>query len=336
MKFRLPLQGFSFKAALVGCSLLAASAAVTAQAQSSAADKYPDHPIKLVVGYAPGGGNDVAARLLAKELAKIIHGNIVVENRPGAGTNIGASYVARSAPDGYTLSLSSTALAINVTLYKKLDYDAVKDFEPVAIFAEAPNLLLVNPKLPVKSVSDLIAYGKAHPGKLNFSSAGSGSTQHLAGELFKKIGGFDATHIPYKGSAPALTAVIGGEADFTFINIPSSKQLIESGQLRALAITSAKRFPAVPNIPTMEEAGVKGMNVATWYSIVAPAGTPQAIVDKLNKAVNQAMTEPELRQRFEDLGMAPMNESPAFFKKFLADEITRWRAIVQESHASVD
>ncbi|WP_158515184.1 tripartite tricarboxylate transporter substrate binding protein [Bordetella sp. H567] len=322
----------SVQAALLGFSLLASAA----HAQSSAVDKYPDHPIKLVVGYAPGGGNDVAARLLAKELASILHGSIVVENRAGAGTNIAASYVARSAPDGYTLSLSSTALAVNVTLYKKLDYDAIKDFEPIAIFAEAPNLLLVNPKLPVNSVADLVEYGKKHPGKLNFSSAGSGSTQHLAGELFKIKGGFDAAHIPYKGSAPALTAVIGGEADFTFINIPSSKQLIESGQLKALAITSAKRFPAVPNIPTMAEAGMNGMEVATWYSIVAPAGTPRPIVDKLNKAINQAMTEPELRKRFEELGMAPMNESPEFFKKFLADEVARWRVIVQQSNASVN
>jgi tripartite-type tricarboxylate transporter receptor subunit TctC len=289
-----------------------------------------------VVGYAPGGGNDVAARLMAKELSSILHGSIVVENRPGAGTNIAASYVARAPADGYTLSLSSTALAVNVTLYPKLDYDAVKDFEPVAIFAEAPNLLLVNPKLPVNSVKELIEYGKKHPGKLNFSSAGSGSTQHLAGELIKIKGGFDATHIPYKGSAPALTAVIGGEADFTFINIPSSKQLIESGQLKALAITSAKRFPAVPKIPTMAEAGVEGMEVATWYSIVAPAGTPRPIVDKLNKAINQAMAQPELRKQFEDLGMAPMNESPEFFKKFLADEIARWRVIVQQSHATVN
>jgi len=318
--------------AVLGLSLLSSAAC----AQTSAADKYPDHPIKLVVGYTPGGGNDVAARLLAKELASILHGNIVVENRPGAGTNIGAAYVARSAPDGYTLSLSSTALAVNKTLYKKLDYDAVKDFDPVAIFAEAPNLLLINPKLPVKSVSEFIAYAKKHPGKLNFSSAGSGSTQHLSGELFKKLTGIEATHVPYKGSAPALTAVISGEADFSFINIPSSKQLIESGQIRALAITASKRFPAVPDIPTMAEQGVKGMEVGTWYSIVAPAGTPKPIIDKLNKAINKAMEEPELRQRFIDLGMAPMAESPEFFKKYLADEIERWRLIVEESHASVD
>ncbi|MFC4273883.1 tripartite tricarboxylate transporter substrate binding protein [Achromobacter aloeverae] len=318
--------------AFLGISLISGAAC----AQSKAADNYPDHPIKIVVGYTPGGGNDVAARLLAKELASILHGNIVVENRPGAGTNIGAAYVARSAPDGYTLSLSSTALAVNKTLYRHLDYDAVKDFEPVALFAEAPNLLLINPKLPVKSVSEFIAYAKKHPGKLNFSSAGSGSTQHLSGELFKLKTGIEATHVPYKGSAPALTAVISGEADFSFINIPSSKQLIESGQIRALAITAAKRFPAVPDIPTMAEQGVTGMEVATWYSIVAPAGTPTPIIDKLNKAINQAMKEPELRQRFIDLGMAPMAESPAFFKKYLADEIERWRVIVQQSHASVD
>ncbi|ANN72088.1 tripartite tricarboxylate transporter substrate binding protein [Bordetella bronchialis] len=307
-----------------------------AQAQSSAAANYPDHPIKLVVGYAPGGGNDVAARLIAKELTPILNQSIVVENRPGAGTNIAASYVARSAPDGYTLSLSSTALAVNVTLYPKLDYDAVKDFAPIAIFAEAPNLLIINPKLPINSVAELVAYGKKHPGKLNFSSAGSGSTQHLAGELFKTKAGFDATHVPYKGSAPSLTAVISGESDFTFVNIPSSKQLIESGQVKALAITSAKRFPAVPNIPTMAEAGVPGMEVATWYSILAPAGTPRPIIDKLNKAVNQAVAKPEFRKQLEDLGTAPMTESPEYFQKFLAEEIVRWRQIVQQSHATVN
>jgi tripartite-type tricarboxylate transporter receptor subunit TctC len=322
----------SVAAALLGLSLITGS---PAQAESSAAANYPDHPIKLVVGYAPGGGNDVAARLMGKQLTEILHQPIVVENRPGAGTNIAASYVARSAPDGYTLSLSSTALAVNVTLYRKLDYDAVKDFEPVAIFAEAPNLLIVNPKLPVNSVADLIAYGKKHPGKLNFSSAGSGSTQHLSGELFKLKTGITATHVPYKGSAPSLTAVISGEADFTFVNIPSSKQLIESGQVKALAITAKKRFPAVPNIPTMEEEGVKGMDVATWYSIVAPAGTPKAIVDKLNAAINQAVANPAFSKQLEDLGTQPIKESPEYFKKFLADEIARWREIVHQSHATV-
>lgn len=297
---------------------------------------YPDHPIKLVVGYEPGGGNDIAARLLAKRLSSILNQSIVVENRPGAGTNIASSYVARSAPDGYTLSLASTALAVNGSLYKKLDYDAVKDFAPVALFAEAPNLLVINPKLPVNSVNDLIDYGKKHPGRLNFSSSGSGSSQHLSGELFKVKGGFQATHIPYKGSAPALTAVISGEADFSFLNIPSAKQLIESGQVKALAITSAKRFSAVPNVPTMQEQGQKGMEVGTWYSIVVPAGTPQPIIEKLNTAINQAVNEPELRKRFEDLGIAPVAESPAYFKKFLASEIVRWREIVEQSHATIN
>ena len=305
-------------------------------ATQPAADAYPDHPIKLVVGYAPGGGNDIAARLLVNEMAPILHGTFVVENRAGAGTNIAASYVAHSAPDGYTLSLSSTALAVNVSLYRKLDYDAVKDFEPVALAAEAPNLLLVNPKLPVNSVPELIAYAKKNPGKLNFSSAGTGSTQHLAGELFKIRGGFEATHVPYKGSAQALTALISGDADFSFGNIPSGKPFIENKQVKAFAITAARRFSAVPNIPTMAEAGLKDMETGTWYSIVAPAGTPRPIVEKLNKAVNQAMSSPQMRKRFEDLGMAPTTGSPEFFKKFLAEEIARWRVVVQQSHATVD
>jgi len=303
---------------------------------ASPADDYPNHAVQVVVGYAPGGGNDVAARLLAKEISSIMHQSFVVENRPGAGTNIASSYVARAKPDGYTLALSSTAIAVNVTLYSKLDYDPVKDFEPVALFAEAPNLLVVNPKLPVNSVADLVDYAKKHPGTLNFSSAGSGSTQHLSGELFKMKTGVDVVHVPYKGSAPALSAVIGGEVAFSFLNIPSAKQLVESGQVKALALTAAKRFPAVGNVPTMAQAGIEGMEVGTWYSIMAPAGTPQPIVQKLNHAINEAMSKPDIRARFESLGMAPVAESPDYLKKHLADEIVRWRTIVQQSHASVD
>jgi tripartite-type tricarboxylate transporter receptor subunit TctC len=310
-------------------------AVTAAPAQSQSASDYPNHPIKIVVGYEPGGGNDIAARLLAKQLTGVLHQSIVVENRPGAGTNIGASYVARSAPDGYTLSLSSTALAVNISLYPKLDYDPVKDFAPVAIFAEAPNLLIISNKLPVNSVQEFIAYAKAHPGKLNFSSAGSGSTQHLTAELFKTVAGFEATHVPYKGSAPSLAAVISGEVDFTFVNIPSSKQLIASGKVKALAITASKRFPAVPDIPTMAEAGVKGMEAATWYSIVAPAKTPPAIVAKLNKAINQVVSQPDFQQTLIDMGTQPIVGSPEFFKKYLADEIARWNKIVKQSGASI-
>jgi tripartite-type tricarboxylate transporter receptor subunit TctC len=312
-----------------------ASLASVACAQSATAN-YPDHAIKLVVGYAPGGGNDIAARLIAKELSAVLKQSVVVENRPGAGTNIGASYVARAAPDGYTLSLASSALAVNVTLYPKLDYDAVKDFAPIAIFAKAPNLLLVRKTLDVNSVKDLVAYAKKNPNKLNYSSSGSGSSQHLAAELFKTKAGITAAHIPYKGSAPALTAVLGGQADFTFINIPSSKQLIESGQVKALAITSDKRSPTVPNIPTMAEAGISDMDVATWYSILAPAGTPPEIVNKLNAAINQVASAPAFAKTMEELGTEPMSGSPEYFAKFLAEEIVRWREIIQQSHATVD
>jgi tripartite-type tricarboxylate transporter receptor subunit TctC len=309
--------------------------ATAAQAQiPSAVANYPERPIKLVVGYEAGGGNDIAARMIAKEMAQILHQPVVVENRPGAGTNIGASYVARSAPDGYTLSLSSAALAINVSLYPKLDYDAVKDFAPIAVFAEAPNLLIINPKLPINSVADLVAYAKKNPDKSNFSSSGIGSSQHLAGELLKDKAGINITHIPYKGSAPSLAAVVSGEADFTFVNIPSSRQLIDSGKVKALAITSDKRFPSVPNIPTMAEAGVPGVVASTWYSILAPAGTPKPIIDKLNRVVNQAVAKPAFRKTLEDMGTAPMSGSPEYFQAFLADEIVRWRKIVRDSHAS--
>jgi tripartite-type tricarboxylate transporter receptor subunit TctC len=320
----------SLAALVVGASLASGACA------QSAVANYPDHAIKLVVGYAPGGGNDIAARLIAKELSGVLKQSVVVENRPGAGTNIGASYVARAAPDGYTLSLASSALAVNVTLYPKLDYDAVKDFAPIAIFAKAPNLLLVRKTLDVNSVKDLVAYAKKNPNKLNYSSSGSGSSQHLAAELFKTKTGITAAHIPYKGSAPALTAVLGGQADFTFINIPSSKQLIESGQVKALAITSDKRSPTVPNIPTMAEAGISDMDVATWYSILAPAGTPPEIVNKLNAAINQVASAPAFAKTMEELGTEPMSGSPDYFAKFLAEEIVRWREIIQQSHATVD
>lgn len=320
----------SLAAAVLGVSLAAG-----AIAQTAPADKYPDHPIKLVVGYEPGGGNDIVARLIAKELSGILHQSIVVENRPGAGTNIGASYVARSPADGYTLSLSSSALAVNVSLYPKLDYDAVKDFAPIAIFAKAPNLLIVRKTLPVNSVAELIAYAKKNPNKLNYSSSGSGSTQHLSAELFKTKAGITAEHIPYKGSAPSISAVLGGQADFTFINIPSSKQLVDSNQVKALAITSDQRSPIVPNVPTMEEAGVAGMDVATWYSILAPAGTSPAIVNKLNAAINQAVKDPVFAKTMADMGTIPMAGSPAFFQTFLADEIARWREIVKQSHATI-
>jgi tripartite-type tricarboxylate transporter receptor subunit TctC len=261
---------------------------------------------------------------------------VVVENRPGAGTNIGATYVARSAPDGYTLSLSSTALAINISLYPKLEYDPVRDFSPIAVFAIAPNLLIINPAVPAKTVPELIAYAKQNPGKVNYSSSGVGSTQHLAGELFNLKTGISALHIPYKGSAPSLSAVMGGEAAFTFVNIPSSKQLIASGKVKALAITNPKRFAVVPDIPTMAEQGIQDMNLATWYSILAPAGTPKPIIDKLNQAINQAVKSPEFNQKLQDEGTEPLIETPEFFQKFLADEITRWREIVRVSKATAN
>ena len=299
---------------------------------AAAADAYPDHPIKLVVGYTPGGGADIMARLIQQQLSEAFKQSVIVENRPGAGQNIASSYVAHAKPDGYTLLVSSSALAVNISLYRKLDYDPVKDFAPIAVFAESPNLLVVRKALPVNSVKELIAYAKSRPGALNFSSSGSGSTQHLSGELFKLKTGINAMHIPYKGTMPSITAVLSGEVDFSFMNIPSAKTYILNHQLKGLAITAAKRSPVVPEIPTMEEAGVKGMDVAAWYGVLGPAGMPKAVVQKLNAAIDKAVASGAFRKKLEDLGTTPLDESPAYFKHFLSEDIARWRDVIHAAH----
>jgi tripartite-type tricarboxylate transporter receptor subunit TctC len=315
---------------------LAFACAVLGGGQANAQDGYPVHSIKFIVGYAPGGGADIMGRLIAQQLSESLRQSVVVENRPGAGQNIAASLVAKAPPDGYTLLVSSSALALNISLYPKLDYDPLRDFAPVAVFAQAPNLLVVREALPVSSVADLIASAKKVPGAMNFSSSGSGSTQHLAGELFKLKAGIGATHIPYKGTIPSVTAVISGDVDFTFANIPSVKQFVLNHKLKALAITSVKRSPLLPDIPTLDEAGIAGMDVAAWYGVLAPAGTPPAVIAKLNAAISQAVQRPEFQKQLEDLGADPIVQSPEFFKRFLAEDIARWEKIIKVAHAKAE
>jgi len=307
-----------------------------AVAQSGAAVAYPAHPIKLLVGYAPGGGADIMGRLIAQQLSDSLKQSVIVENRPGAGQNIAASLVAKAPADGYTLLVSSSALALNINLYPSLDYDPVKDFAPVSVFAQAPNLLVVRDALPVNSVAELIAYAKKAPGAMNFSSSGSGSTQHLSGELFKLKTGIQATHIPYKGTIPSVTAVISGDVDFTFANIPSVKQFVLNHKLKALAITAARRSPLLPDVPTLDEAGVAGMDVAAWYGVLAPAGTPPAIVAKLNAAISEAVQRPDFQKQLESLGADPIVQSPEYFKRFLAEDIARWEKIIKLAHAKAE
>lgn len=295
--------------------------------------KYPAKPIRMVVGYAPGGGSDIMGRLIAQQMAEAMGQQVVVENRAGAAQNIAAEFVAKSPADGYTVFLSSAALGINVSLYPKLNYDPVKDFIPVALFATSPNLLLVHPSFPAKNGREFIAVAKKNPGKLNFSSSGSGSSQHLSGEMLKIQIGVDMTHIPYKGSAPSMTALASGEVDFSFNNIPSAQPLMTPGRVRALAITSEKRSALLPELPTMIEGGVKGFVTQTWYGVLVPAGTPADIVNTLNAVIVKAVQKEDFRARLAQTGADTITETPEYFRKYLQEEIERWGKVVKASKA---
>lgn len=311
------------------------TAVPTAWAQNSAVD-YPNKPIKMIVGYAPGGGTDIMARLIGQQISAALGQTVVVENRPGAGQNIANSLVARAAPDGYSLLLSSSAMAVNVSLYPKLDYDPVKSFTPVAVFAQSPNVLVVPAALNVNTVAEFVDYAKKHPGKVNFSSSGAGSTQHLAAEMFKQTVGIDATHVPYKGSGPSILAVQSGDVHFTFINIPSVTPMLNGGKIKVLAITSDHRSPVLPDVPTMAEAGVQGMEVSAWYGVLAPAGTPRDVVGKLAASINKAVDDKAFRAQLETGGAEPIRASSDYFVKFLADDIARWKKVIQESDTRIE
>ncbi len=295
--------------------------------------KYPAKPIRMVVGYAAGGGSDIMGRLIAQQMSEALGQQVVVENRPGAAQNVAAEFVAKAPPDGYTLFLSSAALGINVSLYPKLNYDPVKDFIPVAVFATSPNLLMVHPSFPAKNALEFIAVAKKNPGKLNFSSSGSGSSQHLSGEMLKIEIGVDMTHIPYKGSAPSMTALASGEVDFSFNNIPSAQPLMTPGRVRALAITSEKRSALLPELPTMIEGGLKGFVTQTWYGVLVPAGTPADVVATLNSVIVKAVQKEDFRARLAQTGADPIAETPEYFRRLLRDEIERWGKVVKASKA---
>jgi tripartite-type tricarboxylate transporter receptor subunit TctC len=300
-----------------------------------AAQNYPSKPIRLVVGFTPGGGVDINARLLAAKLSEYLGAQVIVENRPGAGTNIANEFVARSAPDGYTLLMSTATVAINMTLYKKLNFDTLRDFAAVSVFSASPNVLVVNASVPVASVEQLVALARERPGALNYSSAGSGTTQHLSGELFKTRTGTDIVHVPYKGTAPALTALIGGNVDLSFANIPAIHQHVKSGRLRPLALTGAKRSELMPGVPTMKESGVD-MDVVVWYGVLAPAATPRDIINKLAQLVARAAHSPDVRQRLLDQGAEPVGNTAEEFSRQLRAEIGTWAEVVKLSGAKAD
>ena len=311
---------------------VAALLAITCSAPALAA--YPDKPVHMVVGFAPGGTTDVAARIVASELSNKFNQSFVVENRPGAGSNLAASMVAKAAPDGYTLFVIPVTLAINQTLYKNLDFHVVNDFAPVARFIQSPNLLVVNPQLPVHNVKELVEYAKKNPGKLAFASAGTGGSTHMAGELFKMQAGVDILHVPYKGSAPAMTDLIGGQVQMSFDNMPSAWPHVQAGRLRALAVTTEDRAKNAPEVPTMVESGFPEFKVSAWFGLVAPKGTPQEVIDTLNTAINEVLAMPAVIERFEGLGAVAAPMSPKEFGEFIAKEVDSWGKVVVASGAS--
>ena len=302
----------------------------------AAAQQFPARPVKLVVGFTPGGGVDIAARTLAPKLAELIGQPVIVENKPGAGTNIANEFVAKAAPDGTTLLVNTPAVAINMSLYRNLPFDTLRDFAPVSMFSESPNILVVNAKLAAASLKDFLAYARANPGKLNYSSAGAGTTQHLSAELLKLRTGISMVHVPYKGTAPSLTALIAGEVDASFANIPAVLQHVKSGRLRPLASTGAKRAAQMPEVPTMKEAGVEGVEVTVWYGVLAPAATPKEMVAGLSGAVAKAAHDPEMKKRLAEQGAEPVGNSAEEFAKILKDEVATWAEVVKVSGARVD
>jgi tripartite-type tricarboxylate transporter receptor subunit TctC len=315
--------------ALVAALAFASPAATLAQA-------FPSKPIRLIVTYPPGGGADLMARLVAPKMGEALGQAVVVENKPGASGQIGAGEVARAAPDGYTIMLDASSFAVNPSLYSKLPYDPAKAFQPLAVLALYPNMLVVTPSFPPKDVKELVALAKAKPGTVAFASSGNGSAQHLAGELFKQRAGVDMTHIPYKGGGPAMNDVIGGQVPVFFANVASGLAHVKGGKLRAMAVTGAKRASSLPDLPTMAEAGIPGYEVYEWNAIFAPAGTPAPVDEKLAAAIARAMQSPEIRERVATLGGDLAGYGPKEAEKFIREQTELWGKVVKAGNIRVD
>ena len=295
------------------------------------AQNYPVRPIRMIVAYPPGGGTDIVGRMMAQKLGENLGQTVVVDNRGGATGNIGTELAARATPDGYTLLMGNVAPnAINVSLFKKLPFDPVKDFAPVSLVAVTPNILVGQPSLPVKTVKDLVALAKAKPGALNFPSAGVGSSSHLAGEMLKTLAGIDMVHVPYKGGGPALIALLSGQVQIMFATLPAAMPHVKSGKLRPVAVTTSRRSQALPELPTIAESGVSGYEAATWYGLLAPAGTPKAIVGRLHAEIVKILAT-DTRQFLMAQGFEPAGTAPAEFAGYIKSEIAKWGKVIRDA-----
>jgi tripartite-type tricarboxylate transporter receptor subunit TctC len=334
------MSRLSFKAKRRTLALAAAAAAgalslapLAAQAQAA----FPSKSLTIVVPFSAGGTTDILARVIGQYMSKDLGKPVVVDNRAGAGGNIGAQMVARAAPDGYTILMGTVGThAINQSLYKKMAFDPIKDFAPLTRVALVPNLLVANPSQPFKNVKELIAYAKANPGKVTFGSSGNGSSIHLSGELFQHMAGVEMQHVPYRGSAPAVTDLLGGQIAVMFDNMPSAIGHVKSGKLRPLAVTTPKRSPALPDVPTIAEAGVPGYGATSWFGLLAPANTPAPVMAKLHASILKALADPEVKKKMAEQGAEPYGEKPEQFAAFIRSETEKWGKTVKQSGATAD
>lgn len=321
--------------AITTFAIAALAASVPAMAQTD--QNWPSRPIKWVVPFPPGGAMDVIARTLGERASRDWGQPVVIENRPGAGGNIGADYAAKQPADGYTILIASIGMATNKALYPRLGYDPVKDFAPVSLLAVVPNVLVVNPaRIPDRSVKELVGRAQKAPGTLTYASAGNGTSIHLAGEMFSALAGIQITHIPYKGSAPAVTDMLGGQVDLMFDSITSARPHIQSGKLRPLAVTTTRRSAALPDVPTMAEAGITGYDVSPWFAVFTRAGTPAHVIAHLNKGLNEAMQQPETLRKFESIGAEPIGSTPQELASHLGKELERWDGLIRQRGVRAD
>jgi tripartite-type tricarboxylate transporter receptor subunit TctC len=325
------------RVSLRAAASLSAALALSAPHAAAAAEPYPARPVRFVVAFPPGGGTDIIARSIAQKLGERLGQQVLIDNRPGAGGNIGTDLVAKSSPDGYTLLMGSAGpLAINASLFARMPFDPIKDLAPVTLAASTPNVLVVHPSLPAATVRELIALAKARPGEINFASSGHGTPAHLAGELFNSMAGVKLIHVPYKGAAPALADLLGGQVQLMFSTMPPALPHVKDGKLRALAVTSLKRSPAAPDLPTVDEIALPGFEANTWHGVVVPAGTPGAIVARLNREIVAILHLPDVVERLSGQGAEALGSTPEEFAAYIKSESVKWAKVVRDSGAKAE